>query len=156
MNCAHNGSRLGQVLYQVCHRLQIVHKVSILPLSHLGSFYLLLRHTFPYRLVMSHATMPKTTTQCCKSLHAVITSRQEKSSMSNAVKSGMNISSVWFNSDYLFRCLAHIVNLATQAVISTHSKSRYNNGNPDDIAAPMQDEIGIIQAICIKVHPISN
>jgi hypothetical protein len=32
MNCAHNGSRLGQVLYKVCNQLQIVHKVSILVL----------------------------------------------------------------------------------------------------------------------------
>ena len=29
MNCAHNGSRLGHALYQVCNWLQIVHKVSV-------------------------------------------------------------------------------------------------------------------------------
>ena len=31
-----------------------------------------------------------------------------------------------------YRCLAHIINLATQALISTHSKSRhYNPADPD-------------------------
>ena len=29
MNTAHNGARLGQALYKVCNRLQIVPKVSI-------------------------------------------------------------------------------------------------------------------------------
>ena len=27
MNTAHDGVRLGQALYKICHRLQIVHKV---------------------------------------------------------------------------------------------------------------------------------
>ena len=55
------------------------------------------------------------------------------------------------------RCLAHIINLATQAVISAHSKSRYYNGNPEDDHLPEdvngteRDEIGIVHAICVKV-----
>ena len=28
MNTAHNGVRLGQALYKICHRLNIIHKVS--------------------------------------------------------------------------------------------------------------------------------
>src|SRR6266404_221893 len=28
MNCAHDGKHLGQMLYKICNRLQIVHKVS--------------------------------------------------------------------------------------------------------------------------------
>jgi hypothetical protein len=89
--------------------------------------------------------------------------------MSNAVTSGMSAPYYLHTicSDILcplgsFRCLAHIVNLATQAVISVRSKSRYYNGNPDDdhipddLAAPLRDEIGIIRAICIKVRPTSN
>jgi hypothetical protein len=89
--------------------------------------------------------------------------------MSNAVTSGTSAPYYLHTicSDILrplgsFRCLAHIVNLATQAVISVPSKSRYYNGNPDDdhipddLAAPLRDEIGIIRAICIKVCPTSN
>jgi hypothetical protein len=55
------------------------------------------------------------------------------------------------------RCLAHIINLAAQAVISAHSKSKYYTGDPaddhipEDLAANERDEIGIVRAICIKV-----
>ena len=56
------------------------------------------------------------------------------------------------------RCLAHIINLATQAVISTRTKSKYYTGDPADDHIPEdrddteRDEIGLIQAICIKVR----
>ena len=56
------------------------------------------------------------------------------------------------------RCLAHIVNLATQAIISARSKSKYYNSNPDDnyipddLGAALRDEVGIVRAICIKVR----
>jgi hypothetical protein len=56
------------------------------------------------------------------------------------------------------RCLAHIINLATQALISTHSKSKYYNGDlsddqlPEDLGATNRDEIGIVRAICVKVR----
>lgn len=56
-----------------------------------------------------------------------------------------------------FRCLAHIINLATQVVISTHSKTNYYSRDPDDVViaeddgAGDRDEIGLIQAICVKV-----
>ena len=57
-----------------------------------------------------------------------------------------------------YRCLAHIINLATQAVISTHSKSKFYNGNPEDdhlpedVGGAERDEIGIVRAICVKVR----
>jgi len=56
------------------------------------------------------------------------------------------------------RCLAHIVNLATQAVISTRSKSKYFNGDPDDdhlpedLGATERDEIGLVRSICVKAR----
>ena len=56
------------------------------------------------------------------------------------------------------RCLTHIINLATQTVISTRSKSKYYNGDPDDehvpkdLGATEHDEIGIVCAICVKVR----
>ena len=52
----------------------------------------------------------------------------------------------------------HIINLATQAVISACTKSKYYNGGPsddhipEDIGDNERNEIGIIQAICIKVR----
>ena len=54
------------------------------------------------------------------------------------------------------RCLAHIINIATQALISTRSKAKYYDSSAQeaelsDIYADMRDEVGLIWAICIKV-----
>ena len=52
----------------------------------------------------------------------------------------------------------HIINLATQEVIATRSKSKFYNGDPEqdhtpeDVSAIERDEIGIVRAICIKVR----
>jgi hypothetical protein len=53
------------------------------------------------------------------------------------------------------RCLAHIINLATQALISTHSKAKYYNPNAaeehiPDVDAWNRDEVGLIRTICVK------
>ncbi|KAH8984846.1 hypothetical protein EDB92DRAFT_1818912 [Lactarius akahatsu] len=59
-------------------------------------------------------------------------------------------------------CLAHIINLATQAVISARTKSKYYNGDPTDDHLPKdlgtskRDEIGIVRAICIKARSSSQ
>jgi hypothetical protein len=59
---------------------------------------------------------------------------------------------------HLCRCLAHIINLATQAIISMYSKSKFYNGDPEDnhtpedVGASECNEIGIIRAICVKAH----
>jgi len=59
------------------------------------------------------------------------------------------------------RCLAHIINLTTQALISKRSKSKfYDPKAPDDhipdVTAVNCDEVGLIQAICIKVGCIQS
>ena len=53
-------------------------------------------------------------------------------------------------------CLAHIVNLATQAVLRTHSKSKhYDPKEPEkhepDVEEDYRDEIGLIRLIVVKV-----
>jgi hypothetical protein len=51
------------------------------------------------------------------------------------------------------RCLAHIINLATQALISTHSKSKhYNPAEPDaDLTVGNgRDVVGLVRAISVK------
>jgi len=58
------------------------------------------------------------------------------------------------------RCLAHILNLATQLLISTKSKAKYYSVHDDnvpdaDIAdpeLPNRDEVGLVCAICVKVR----
>jgi hypothetical protein len=162
MNCAHNRGRLGQVLYKICSRLEVVHKVSTLIL-HAVSIRSLLLHTFQHRSVISHAITPRTMTRCWKNLHAAIRSKLGKILTSIAVKSGKwpFYVRVRILTSHPSRCLAHIVNLATQAFISARSKSRYYNGNPDDdhlpddLGAVERDEIGIVRAICIKVYTVS-
>jgi hypothetical protein len=75
MNTAHNGVCLGQVLYKVCNHLQIVPKVGV------NTFQLTLLNMLFIRLATSLVTMPRTTTQCFKSLHTAISSRQVPLSM---------------------------------------------------------------------------
>ena len=55
-----------------------------------------------------------------------------------------------------FRCLAHIINLAMQALISVCSKAKYYNPHVLDEHVPDtnshdRDEIGLIHAIVVKV-----
>ncbi|KAF8234650.1 hypothetical protein L208DRAFT_1260824 [Tricholoma matsutake] len=44
------------------------------------------------------------------------------------------------------QCLGHIINLATQALITMYSKSKhYNPADPDaDLAGPECDEVGLV------------
>ena len=57
-----------------------------------------------------------------------------------------------------FSCLAHIVNLATQALLAAHSKSKaYDPKEPNhDLVAKhgsQRDEVGLVWSICVKVCP---
>jgi hypothetical protein len=62
----------------------------------------------------------------------------------------------------LCRCLAHIINLAMQAVITTHSKAKFCDGSPDngelpeDLGASVHDEVGLVCAICVKVCSLDS
>jgi len=54
------------------------------------------------------------------------------------------------------RCLAHIINLTTQALISTRSKAKYYNPHDVDEHLPDptgedRDEVGLVRAIVVKV-----
>lgn len=53
-------------------------------------------------------------------------------------------------------CLAHIINLATQAFLTAHSKSPHFDStqpNADLVASRgiQRDEVGLVRAICVKV-----
>lgn len=60
------------------------------------------------------------------------------------------------------RCLAHIINLATQALISTRSKAKYYDPNAEDSHVPNsepgadRDEVGLIRAIAVKARSSSQ
>lgn len=75
-----------------------------------------------------------------------ISSRSAASAIINAVWSFLTIVNL---------CLAHIINLATQVLISTRSKAKhYNPHNIDehtpDVDGIQQDELGLVRAICIN------
>lgn len=60
-----------------------------------------------------------------------------------------------------FRCLGHIINLATQALISTRSRSLYYSANNADLDVPdlgevVRDELGLIRAITVKARSSSQ
>jgi len=47
-------------------------------------------------------------------------------------------------------CLAHVINLATQALIATYSKSPYfDPKNPDAHVPTSRDEVGLVRAIVV-------
>lgn len=54
-----------------------------------------------------------------------------------------------------YRCLAHIINLAMQAIITTHSNSKhYDPADPDAELVGGDngcDIVRLVQAICVKV-----
>ncbi len=60
--------------------------------------------------------------------------------------------SIWFIHD-VSSCLAHVINLATQALISTYSKApHFDPKNPEAHVLTGCDEVGLVRAIMVKVH----
>ena len=163
MNCSHSGNRLGQMLYTIVSRLRIVHKVGFS--LHYYQFGLLTYDCID-RSDMSHVITQKTILRCYKNSRFAINSRPGLVLMSSAVRSGRYLCvltvgiSAYLSLIISARCLAHIINLAAQAVISARSKSKYYNGDladdhlPEDLSANERDEIGIVRAICVKVGTV--
>jgi hypothetical protein len=49
-------------------------------------------------------------------------------------------------------CLAHVINLATQMLISSYSKAPHFDPNQPDAHIPTsRDEVGLVRAIVVKV-----
>lgn len=52
----------------------------------------------------------------------------------------------------LLSCLAHVINLATQLLISTYSKSpHFDPRKPEGHIPTSRDEVGLVRAIAVKV-----
>lgn len=53
----------------------------------------------------------------------------------------------------LCSCLAHVINLATQVLISTYSKApHFDPWNPEGHIPTSHDEVGLVRAIAVKVR----
>ena len=138
MNSAHNGHRLGTALFKACDRLGIAHKIGWVTCDNASNNSLMMTR---------FAEMVKQATG--KEFDAVKRRIRWVSCLL------CYLSRVWLTL-FLKRCLAHIINLATQAVISKYSKSKYYNPEtPDDdltsLAAYHRDEVGLIRTIAVKV-----
>jgi hypothetical protein len=62
---------------------------------------------------------------------------------------------------FQYRCLAHIINIATQALIQARSKTKYYNPHDidehtPDVTAPERDELGLIRAVSVKVNDMQH
>lgn len=56
----------------------------------------------------------------------------------------------------LHSCLAHVINLATQMLISTYSKApHFDPRNPEGHVPTSRDEVGLVRAIAVKVCIVS-
>ena len=156
MNCSPSRARLGQMLFSVLNRLCIVHKVRVL-----SNFDLYSLASQPQVGHITCDNVKNNDTMLDKFAHCF----QIKTGMCYDVKCQhiryVPLTSITWISCLDFhsrpRCLAHIINLATQAIISTCTKSKYYNGDPTDDQLPKDaagaehDKIGIVRAICIKV-----
>jgi hypothetical protein len=51
----------------------------------------------------------------------------------------------------VYSCLAHVINLGTQKLIGTYSKSpHFDPKNPDAHVPTSRDEVGLVRAIVVK------
>ena len=158
MNTAHNGTCLGQALYKACNCLCIVAKIRTDSVERESLLANLLQVG---HITCDNAKNNNTMLEefaCCYQAKTGwrfdIKRRQIRyvffRSCSHGTQSMKHACSC--------RCLVHIINLATQAVISAHSKSKFYNRNPEDDHVPEdmggteRDKIGIVRAICVKVH----
>jgi hypothetical protein len=52
-----------------------------------------------------------------------------------------------------YSCLAHVINLATQALISTYSRApHFDPKDPEAHIPTSRDEVGLVRAIVVKVR----
>lgn len=68
----------------------------------------------------------------------------------------VSVKSIMLHQSLIFscRCLAHVIHLATRALISTYSKAPYYDPGQLDIGSPVEsrhrDEVGLVRAIAVK------
>lgn len=110
-----------------------------------------------HRSDTSPATMHQTMIPCLKNSDAATLWRPTTGLMfGNDTFGKLEWFRVCFSDVQKHRCLAHIINLATQALISTRSKAKFYSPDSEDahipdLAAMERDEVGLVRAVCVKV-----
>jgi hypothetical protein len=152
MNTAHNGDRLGQALFKICHRLSVADKV-----NHHGCAFSNLALITSSKIghitcnnASNNNTMMKEFARCYKG---------QTGQNYDVKKRHIRYACIPPCDQYLrkqkYRCLAHIINLATQALISTRSKAKYYdphniNDHTPNANAIERDELGLVRGISVK------
>ena len=146
LNNAHNGERLGQALFKIIIRIGIAHKVS--------SYFECISLIFASNLKVGHIT-------CDNASNNVTMMKELATHLKSSTKKEYNwkerkIRFVFFVLLVLLlmnsSCLVHVINLATQLLISTYSKSpHFDPKNPDAHVPTCRDEVGLVRAIVVKV-----
>ena len=153
LNNAHNGERLGQALFKVIKRVGIE--------NHVIFFYLI---AVPCNLIFA-----------IKVGHVTCDNASNNSTMMKELAVRLKISTgkkyYWKKRKIKFvssltcayhkltkdSCLAHVINLATQLLISTYSKSpHFDPKEPNAHVPTSRDEVGLIRSIVVKVWIISG
>src|ERR1700737_3757472 len=89
------------------------------------------------RWAISLATMPQIMGPCSTNLQDVMGERLERCLMFESGIFGMYFLVCQYYMTFIVHsCLAHIINLATQALISTRSKAKYYAPDTDDAHIP--------------------
>jgi hypothetical protein len=142
MNTAHDGVRLGNALYRIANRYGIAHRVrgpfsiESLPLSNT---------LFQQQIGWVTCDSASNNTTMLKEFAKLVNARADREG------------NPWDPIEGQIRCLAHIVNLATQALLAEYSKSNhYDPAKPDqvDVAAGvggMRDVVGLQRKVTVKV-----
>ena len=154
VNNAHNGQRLGQALFKICRHVGILHKVWM---SSFTWCCLIILTPLSIASKIGHIT--------CDNASNNSTMMEEFAARLKAVMGKrykwrkQKIKWVMHAFTRLFKlitsplsCLAHVINLATQALIVTYSKSpHFNPKNPEAHIPTSCDEVGLVRAIVVKV-----
>ena len=148
LNNAHNGEWLGQALFKIIIRIGIVHKVSI------SYFECHIPLIFASNSKVGHitcdnasnnVTMMKEFAACLKT-----STKKEYNWKERKIKFVFVVLLVQLLMNY--SCLMHVINLATQLLISTYSKSpHFDPKNADAHVPTCRDEVGLVRAIVVKV-----
>ncbi len=154
LNNAHNGQQLGQVLFKICRHIGILHKVCK---------FSFVWHQLTPLLFMSkigHVTCDNTSNN--STMMEEFSARLKASTGKKYKWGNRKIKSVSISFTHLLQvfmcphsCLAHVINLTTQALIATYSKSpHFNPRDPEAHAVHLptsRDEVSLVRAIVVKV-----
>jgi hypothetical protein len=153
LNSAHNGERLGQALLKIIKRVGIEYKVSVICHPRPALLINVIIHGFTMKV--GHVTCDNASNN--RTMMRELAARLRATTKKEYIWEKRKIKSVCSRSrSYQLltksSCLAHVVNLATQMLISTYSKSpHFDPKKPDAHIPTYRDEVGLIRAVVVKV-----